>query len=120
MPVERRYSKRIRVDYEVELGYRGRRLPNAKARNLSPEGIYIALDNLTLPSGTLLELEIRRWGREWFVPAIVVHGDSRGVGLMFREPQPVLYQNELQARSCVSVRPGVVDAASATARGAVE
>jgi len=97
MTVERRYSNRHPVDFEVEIRYRRRRFPSGRALNLSQEGIFLETRNLTLPRGTMLDLEIRRWGREWLIPAIVVHGNSRGVGLMFREAQPDLYDLEVEA-----------------------
>lgn len=53
--------------------------------------------NLTLPTGTLVEIELNRWEREWRIPAIVVHADARGVGLVFRSALPELYQYETAA-----------------------
>jgi len=97
MTVERRYSNRHPVDFEVEIRYRRRRFPSGRALNLSQEGIFLETRNLTLPRGTMLDLEIRRWGREWLIPAIVVHGNSRGVGLMFREVQAELFDLEVAA-----------------------
>ncbi len=112
MTVERRRSSRLPVDFEVIMRYRQRRFPVAQARNLSPEGMYVRTSNLTLPTGTMIEIELDRWGRHWLIPAIVVHGDSRGVGLMFRKPQPELYRYEMAAPA--TPRPPVQGSESAT------
>jgi hypothetical protein len=45
-----------------------------------------------LPVGTPIELEFSALGRAWLVPAVVVHGDNAGIGVMFRERQPELYE----------------------------
>ena len=97
MTVEQRYSNRQPVDFEVEIRYRRRRFPSAHARNISSQGMYVETNYITIPRGTLVDLEIRRWGREWSIPSIVVHGDSRGMGLMFREAQSELYEREIGA-----------------------
>lgn len=88
MTLERRRSARHPVDFEVTMRYRQRRFPIARACDLSSNGIYVRTANLTLPVGTLVEIELERWGREWLIPTVVVHGDVQGVGLMFRTPQP--------------------------------
>ena len=85
------------MKFAVEIRYRGRRFSTAHAQNMSREGIYVQTCRLALPRGTMLELEFRRWGREWQTPAIVVHGDSRGFGLMFHETQSELYDYETGA-----------------------
>lgn len=92
MSVERRYGHRIPVNFDINLLYRGRRLPSAKVRNLSAEGVFVKTSGITLPTGTLVELGFNRWNQEWLIPAIVIHGDKRGVGLMFRESQDALFE----------------------------
>jgi len=100
---ERRRSARHPVDLEITMRYRQRRFPVARACDLSPEGMYVQTANLTLPTGTLLEIELDRWGRQWLIPAMVTHGDAGGVGLMFRTPQPELY--EYATSALVAPRP---------------
>jgi hypothetical protein len=97
MTLERRRSGRYPVEFEIVMRYRQRRFPVAQARDLSPEGIYVRTSNLILPTGTLIELELDRWGRLWLIPAIVVHRDTSGVRLMFRTPQPELFRYETAA-----------------------
>ena len=97
MTRERRYSNRHPVDFDLDIRCRGRRFPSAHARNISREGIHVETHQITLPRGTMVELEIRLWGREWLIPAIVVHGDRHGVGLMFREAQSELYERLIRA-----------------------
>ena len=92
MSHERRYSARRSVDLCVHIRYRGRRLHCANARNLSVGGMYLDVRSVTLPNGTLVELELECEGKELLVPAIVVHRGKTGVGVMFRSSQPELFE----------------------------
>ncbi len=92
MTAERRYSARHPIDLKVQILYHGRRFLGAQGRNLSNQGMYLEVRNVTLPTGTLIELELECLGREWLVEAVVAHRCRTGVGVMFREPQPDLYQ----------------------------
>jgi hypothetical protein len=94
MMAERRYSARHPIDLKVQILYHGRRFLGAQGRNLSNQGMYLEVRNVTLPTGTLIELELECLGREWLLEAVVTHRCRAGVGVgvMFREPQPVIYQ----------------------------
>jgi len=92
MSVERRYSKRLPVNFPVDVCYRELRPFPARASNLSLEGAHLNAQNLNIPSGTLVDLQFRAYGREWNIPALVVQVSSGGLGVMFRDPQPALYQ----------------------------
>jgi hypothetical protein len=54
------------------------------------------VQNLTLPPGTLLELEVDYRGKHLLVPAVVIHHSGSGVGVMFRDRQPELLRSILQ------------------------
>jgi hypothetical protein len=58
--------------------------------------MYLEVQSVTLPTGTLVELEFECQGREWLVPAIVVHHAGNGVGVMFRDPQAGLFKALIQ------------------------
>jgi len=90
-------SARQPVEFEVTLRYRQRRFPTALARNLSLHGMYVETAKLTLPTGTLVEIELDRWGRQWLIPCVVADGDGRGVELMFQRPQPELFRRATEA-----------------------
>lgn len=96
MSVERRYSVRHPLDLRVHIRYRKRRFYDARGRNLSVDGMYLEVQSVTLPTGTLVELEFECQGRGWLVPAIVVHHTGAGVGVMFRDPQPALFKDLIQ------------------------
>ncbi len=104
MNVDRRYSARHRVDLAVYIRYRKRRFLAARARELSVGGMSLAVQSLTLPVGTPVELECLGLGRDWLLPAVVVHGDSSGIGVMFRDPQPGLF-NELTRHPAPALPP---------------
>jgi hypothetical protein len=101
MSVERRYSSRHPVDVRVQIRYRKRRFYCAHARNLSTDGMYLDIQAVTLPSGTLVELELDHQGRDWLVPAVVVHQDGRGIGVMFRDPQVDLFRDLTRSKACL-------------------
>ena len=92
MSIEHRHRTRRASDIEVQILYRNRRFRSARGRNLSDQGMYLEVSNLTLPTGTLVVLEVRNMDREWRIPAIVVHQDKTGIGVMFRDTHPELPQ----------------------------
>jgi hypothetical protein len=96
MSVERRYGERFPVDFRVQIRYRKRRFLCARARDLSTDGLYLEVRNLTLPSGTLIELELDHRGKYRLIPAVVIHHSGPGVGIMFRDPQPELFRDLVQ------------------------
>jgi len=81
----------------VNIRYRKRRFYCARAHNLSADGMYLDVRSVTLPTGTLVELELHTQGLEWLVPAVVVHHHGGGVGVMFREPQTHLFRHILHS-----------------------
>jgi hypothetical protein len=97
MTVERRYSARHPIDLPVYIRYRKRRFIRAHACDLSNQGMFLEVRNLTLPDGTQIELELECLGKDWLIPSIVVHHRGAGIGVMFLEPQPDLYRGVTQA-----------------------
>ena len=108
---ERRYSARHPIALPVQIVYGKRRFCGAQAGDLSNQGMYLTLKNLTLPVGTVVELEFACLGREWVIAAVAVYRSGSNVGVMFREPQPALYQALLQG-----LIPGTADQASGAPR----
>ena len=92
MTVERRYSARHSIDLKVHVRYRNRRFYCADACNVSTDGMYLKVQNVTLPTGTLVELEFDTQGKSWLIPAIVIHHHGAGIGVMFRDSQPELFR----------------------------
>jgi len=97
MNIEHRYRTRFASDIEVQIQYRNRRFRSARGRNLSDQGMYLEVSNLTLPTGTLVVLEVRDTDREWRLPAVVVHQDSTGIGVMFRDSHPEFLQSNTES-----------------------
>lgn len=89
---ERRSAARHRVELPVYIRYGRRPFLGAHARELSANGMLMSVQSLILPVGTPIELEISCHGRGWLVPAVVMHGDNTGIGVVFREPQTELLQ----------------------------
>jgi hypothetical protein len=92
MITERRYGARHRIELPVYIRYGRRPFLGARARDLSVGGMFLSVQSLTLPIGTPIELELSCLGQDWRIPAVVVHGDNTGIGVMFREPQAALFQ----------------------------
>jgi hypothetical protein len=94
MNLERRYSAGLPVDLRVHIRYRKRRLHSAHVRNLSTDGMFLDVQSVTLPTGTLveLELELDSGSKDLRIPAMVVHHDGSGIGVMFRHSQPELVE----------------------------
>lgn len=95
MKAERRYTARQHLDTPVYIRYRKRRFQGARARAVSVGGMFLEVQSLTLPIGTHVELEFTRLGKAWRVPAIVVHGNNSGIGVMFNDQQPDLFRQLL-------------------------
>jgi hypothetical protein len=107
MSLERRYGARHHIDLRVQVRYRKRHFSVAEARNLSTDGIYLKVPNVTLPEGTMLELEIESQGKQRLVAGIVIHRHEEGIGVMFREHQTELYREMVQDRGeNIPPRPG--------------
>ncbi|NEV63679.1 PilZ domain-containing protein [Thiorhodococcus minor] len=92
MTIEHRYCARYPTELEVHISYRKRRFISAKGTNLSNHGMFLQVRNLTLPTGTMVDLELHALGRGWLIPAVVVHRGATGIGVMFRELQAELFQ----------------------------
>ncbi|NEX20994.1 PilZ domain-containing protein [Thiorhodococcus mannitoliphagus] len=88
--IERRYSARYPIKLAVYIRYRKRRFFCATGANLSSQGMFLEVRNVMLPTGTMVELELRALGRDWLIPAVVAHRDAAGIGVMFRELQSEL------------------------------
>ena len=97
MNPERRYGARHRIDLPVYIRYGRRPFLGAVAQDVSVGGMFLAVQSLILPVGTPVELELTSLGRDWLLPAVVIHRDNAGIGVMFREPQPELFQGLMAA-----------------------
>jgi len=92
MNTNRRHEARRASALQVNIRYRKRRLQYAYVRNLSINGMYLDVRSITLPKGTLVEIELDSAGEEMLVPAVVVHQNGSGIGVEFRDPQPELLE----------------------------
>jgi len=79
------------------------------------ESSKLAVQSLTLPTGTPVQLEFRGAGRSWLLPAVVVQGASCGIRVMFHEPQPEIFRDLIELAQGVS-RPVVTSAAAESLR----
>jgi hypothetical protein len=96
MSEERRYLARHRLELPVYIRYHKRPFLTATARNVSAGGMFLSVKALTLPTGTPIELELRCLGKRWLLPAIVIHGNNSGIGVMFKSPQAELFHDLTQ------------------------
>jgi len=113
MDQERRDSAQHPIDLPVYIRYGGRPFQGVCAVQVSVGGMVLSVHALTLPVGTPIELEFVSLGREWLIPAVVEHGDNSGVGVLFREPQPELFQG--MSSGAVMPPPALADARGSAA-----
>ncbi len=98
MSVERRYCKRYPMSGDVYIRYRKQRAFPARAVNCSVQGIYLQTESLNLLTGALVELEIYRGGRFYEVMGVVTHTQDKGIGVIFWQSQPDLYESVVKGQ----------------------
>ncbi|AFL72720.1 PilZ domain-containing protein [Thiocystis violascens DSM 198] len=78
------------IELQVHIHYGKRRFFCARGRDLSQRGMYLEVRNLTLPTGTQVNLEFHGFDQDGRIEATVVHRDSAGIQVLFATPQPEL------------------------------
>jgi hypothetical protein len=91
MNLERRYSKRYPMQGDVYIRYRKQRAFHAQAADCSLYGIRLNADNLTLVTGSVVELEFFYQGSQWLITGLVVYSRANEIGLTFWKTQRELY-----------------------------
>jgi hypothetical protein len=88
MGVEHRWSSRKAISMDVNLYYPPVGMINGKTRNISLEGMFVDLEGTQIPAQARLEIcftaETHGRATEHRLPAYVVHGNDRGIGLMLQ------------------------------------
>jgi len=92
MAIEKRFHQRIDIETDVDIHilHHNRHIL-AKAENVTPYGMLLRIDKLTVPTGMLLELslDIDQYLRT--VPGLVIWADRQKIGIMFPQIQPTLF-----------------------------
>lgn len=101
MTIEKRYQPRCRCDLPAHLIHRGRALP-IRISDIAAGGLGIRAGRLALPSGNLIEVELRLNGATWSLHGLIVHTGAPCIGVMFKTPQPALFSAATQAGSAPS------------------
>lgn len=117
MAMEHRCGTRAAADFEVEVRLRRHRYFPAQARNVCASGMFLALQGATIPPYTLTELSFSIGETPFNLEAMVVHQQPGGIGVLFRDPQPSLYQ---AANTGAQPVPGIDEGATALGRGAFD
>lgn len=105
MHVEKRYSRRYPLTGDVYIRYRDKRSISAKAKNCSLYGIFLETAGLSLLTGTMVELELTLHGKHWKMDGLIVHSTNEGLGLMFLQPQPELFDEVKRLAEMTKVMP---------------
>ena len=79
------------IELQVHIHYGKRRFFCARGRDVSQRGMSLEVRNLTLPTGTRVDLEFHGLDQDGRVEATVVHRDCAGIQVLFAEPQPELF-----------------------------
>ncbi len=100
MILEKRYHKRMSVYMDVHIMHRGRHI-QATADNITPYGMFLSTNNLTVPKGMQLELSISINDSIQQITGLVVWSTPNSIGIIFTCPQHELYTT---AESCASLK----------------
>ncbi|WP_455234377.1 PilZ domain-containing protein [Thiogranum longum] len=88
MGIEHRWSSRKDINMDVNLYYPPIGMINGQTRNISLEGMFVAVKGVRIPPQARLEISFtaETQGRpvEHRLPAYVVHQSDGGVGLMLQ------------------------------------
>jgi hypothetical protein len=111
MSIEKRYQERVDLEFDAQLVYRRRGFP-VRIKNLSTEGIFLETGVLTIPTGTLVDMEFDLAEHSWQISGLVVHRAPEGIGVMFRMDQPELFSLAREVRkfesTCAAPRRSLV------------
>jgi len=95
MTIDHRHGTRQPLDMDLDLGvwiqHCDGYFARVKASNISCDGIYVRGSNLILSAGSLVALEIKALRQNWRITGCVVHQTGEGLGILFRDPQPELF-----------------------------
>jgi hypothetical protein len=75
---------------DIHILHRERHI-TAKAENITPYGILLSTDKLSVPTGMLLELSVDIDGFVCSVKGLVIWTNQQKIGLMFPQIQPALF-----------------------------
>jgi hypothetical protein len=90
MIVEKRLHKRMDLDLDGHILYRGRHI-TATTRDITPYGALLSTDRLSVPTGIMLKLSLEIDGRHEIVSGLVVWCCQQKIGIMFKHAQFSLY-----------------------------
>lgn len=85
--MEHRYSERIDLPLPVEVNYKDHPPMDAQVQNLSREGMFIQSHSQALTPGSLVYLTFHlpsSAATAFRIPAMVVHRQQTGIGVMFQ------------------------------------
>ncbi|RLJ18893.1 hypothetical protein DJ030_10965 [bacterium endosymbiont of Escarpia laminata] len=92
MQKKTRGTERHVAAFQVELRYKTGGCIPALIKNISPEGVHMEIKAATEGIGAELDLAFTLEGENWRVPAVVIHSNPTGMGVMFRSPEHRLFR----------------------------
>jgi hypothetical protein len=90
MIVEKRLHKRMDLNLDSHILYRGRHI-TATLKDITPYGALLCTDRLSVPTGILLKLSVEIDGRHEIVSGLVVWCGQQKIGIMFKHAQFPLF-----------------------------
>ncbi len=90
MTIEKRLHKRLNLDVDSHILYRGRHI-TATTKDITPYGALLSTDRLSVPTGILLKLSIEIDGRHEIVSGLVIWCGQQKIGVMFQHAQYALF-----------------------------
>lgn len=83
-------SNHINLLQPAQIGYHGR-IFSATLGSLTVAGALLETHALTLPVGMEVELSVSLGRSSWQIKAVITHTTPHEIGILFRQPQPLLY-----------------------------
>ncbi len=90
MTVEKRFHQRMNIDIDAHIVYRDRHII-ATVKNITPYGILLSADKLSVPNGMLLEISIEVNDRITSMSGLVIWSNQNKIGIMFPHAQFALF-----------------------------
>ena len=95
--MERRWSLRTPVTFEVQVSHKCHPVIRGRATNISLEGLFIETGIVILPVGSYIEVEFSLMtGEAWEqfrMPAVVVHRTGHGCGIAFHAFNTMVFRS---------------------------
>jgi hypothetical protein len=107
MTIEKRFHQRINVEIDAHIIHRDRHI-TATANDITPYGMLLNTNKLSVPNGMLLEISMEVNGHVSTMPGLIIWANQEKIGVMFPQAQFALFTaaESHPSRSTVEIQDG--------------